>query len=51
MEEKELKQLMKEARQKQEEVKNSKEAAMKYLIELGILTPDGNFKKEFLPAE
>jgi len=42
---------MKKFKKKQEEVKNSKEAAKKYLIELGIMTPDGIFKKEFLPSE
>ena len=51
MEEKEYKALMKQIKQEQEEIKNSKEAAKKFLIELGIMTPDGKMKREFIPAE
>ena len=47
MEQKELRELIKKARKEQKEVKNSKEAAKKYLIELGLLTPKGNLKKRF----
>ena len=47
MEEKEYKALMKQIKKEQEEIKNSKEAAKKFLIELGILTPKGNLKKRF----
>jgi hypothetical protein len=38
MEQKEYDELMKKIKQKQKEVKSSKEAAMKYLIEIGIMT-------------
>ena len=47
MSEKQLKELMKQIKQQQKEVQNSKEAAKKYLIELGVLTPKGNLKKAF----
>ncbi len=47
MSEKELKELMKKIKQEQEEIKNSKEAAKKFLVELGILTPKGNLKKKY----
>lgn len=50
MSEKELKELKKKITQRQKEVKNSKEAATKYLIELGVLTSKGNLKKAFKPA-
>jgi len=42
---------MKQIKQEQEEIKNSKEVAKKFLIELGIMTPDGKMKREFIPAE
>jgi len=47
MEPKEYDALMKQIKEKQKEVQNSKEAAKKYLIELGLLTPKGNLKKRF----
>ena len=51
MSEKELKELMKQIKREQKEIKNSKEAARKFLNELGILTPKGNIKKAFIPVE
>ena len=47
MEQKEYNELMKKIKREQEEVKNSKEAARRFLTELGILTPKGNLKKAF----
>jgi len=51
MEEKEYKELMKKIKREQKEIKNSKEAAKKFLNELGILTSKGNIKKAFLPVK
>ncbi len=47
MEQKEYSALMKQIKKEQEEVKNSKEAAKKHLVELGILTPKGNLRKKY----
>ncbi len=49
MEQKEYNELMKQIKREQEEVKNSKEAAKKFLRELGILTRGGKIKKAFMP--
>ncbi len=51
MEKKEYDDLRKQIKQEQEEIKNSKKAAKKFLIELGVMTPDGIMKKEFIPAQ
>jgi hypothetical protein len=51
MEQKEYDALRKQIKKEQEEIKSSKEAAKKFLIELGIMTPDGKMKKEFIPVE
>ncbi len=47
MEKKEYDDLMKQIKQEQEEIRNSKEAAKNFLIEIGLLTPKGNLKKKF----
>jgi hypothetical protein len=51
MSDKELKELKREIKSEQKEVQSSKEAATKFLIELGVLTTKGNLKKAFKPAE
>ncbi len=50
MSEKEIKELTKKIAKRQKEVKNSKEAATQYLIELGVFTKNGNLKKAFKQA-
>ena len=50
MSEKELKDLKRKIKRDQRQVKNSKEAATKFLTELGILTNKGNLKKAFKPV-
>lgn len=50
MSEKEIKEIKKKILKRQKEVKSSKDAATKYLIELGVLTKKGNLKKAFKPA-
>ncbi len=47
MSEKEFKEFREVLKKQQEEVKASKEAAKKLLVELGILTPKGNFTNVF----
>jgi hypothetical protein len=51
MSEKEFKEFREVLKKQQEEVKASKEAAKKLLVELGILTPKGNFTKAFKPSK
>lgn len=51
MSEKEFKEFREVLKKQQEEVKASKDAAKKLLVELGILTPKGNFTKAFKPAK
>ena len=50
MDEKEIKEIKKKILKRQKEVKNSKDDATKYLIELGVLTKNGNLKKAFKPV-
>ena len=50
MDEKEIKELRRKIQKRQKEVKSSKEAATKYLIELGVFTKKGNLKKAFTPV-
>ena len=51
MSQKEFKEFREVLKKQQEEVKASKDAAKKLLVELGILTPTGNFTKAFKPAK
>ena len=50
MSNKEIKELEQKILKRQKEVKNSKDAATRYLIELGVFTKKGNLKRAFKPA-
>jgi len=47
MTKKEIEEFMEILRKQKEEVSNSKEAAEKLLMELGVLTPDGKITERF----
>jgi len=51
MSEKELKEFKDILKKQHAEVKGSKTAAKKLLVELGILTPKGNYTKAFKPIK
>lgn len=51
MSKKEIEQFMAILRKQKEEVSNSKDAAEKLLIKLGVLMPDGNLSERFKELE
>jgi len=51
MSEKELKEFREILKKQQQQVKDSKAAAKKLLVDLGILTQKGNYTKVFKPAK